>query len=58
MNDASDCAPPVQDLDIEYIVRHQSYNLRPNQNDIALIRLKKEVTFEGICKTFLRKGLI
>ncbi|KAL9692890.1 hypothetical protein quinque_012175 [Culex quinquefasciatus] len=46
VNDASDCAPPVQDLDIEYIVRHQSYNLRPNQNDIALIRLKEEVTFE------------
>uniref|UniRef100_A0A1Q3FMH9 limulus clotting factor C n=2 Tax=Culex tarsalis TaxID=7177 RepID=A0A1Q3FMH9_CULTA len=46
VNDASDCAPPVQDRDIEYAVRHQSYDTRSKQNDIALIRLKEEITFE------------
>lgn len=44
-NDHTDCAPPVQDRDIDYIVRHQGYDSRSKQNDIALIRLKEEVTF-------------
>lgn len=45
-NDDSDCAPPVQDVDIETIIPHQKYNNDNKQNDIALLRLARDVTFE------------
>ncbi|KAL1399217.1 hypothetical protein pipiens_008380 [Culex pipiens pipiens] len=45
-NDASDCAPPVQDVAIDYIVRHQQQDRRTKSNDIALIRLTREVSFD------------
>lgn len=44
-NDESDCAPPVKDVKIEYIVRHQDYDQRAKKNDIALIRLKEAIEF-------------
>uniref|UniRef100_A0A1Q3FNL9 Putative trypsin-like serine protease n=1 Tax=Culex tarsalis TaxID=7177 RepID=A0A1Q3FNL9_CULTA len=45
-NDANDCAPPVQDVDIDYIVRHQRHDKRARSNNIALIRLAREVIFD------------
>uniref|UniRef100_A0A8D8F8J9 Venom serine protease Bi-VSP n=1 Tax=Culex pipiens TaxID=7175 RepID=A0A8D8F8J9_CULPI len=45
-NDASDCAPPVQDVDIDYIVRHQRHDNRRKQNNIALIRLARDASFD------------
>lgn len=45
-NDASDCAPPVQDVAIDYIVRHQRQDKRARNNNIALIRLAREVIFD------------
>ncbi|XP_065073086.1 transmembrane protease serine 9-like [Ochlerotatus camptorhynchus] len=45
-NDKRDCAPPVRDYGIECIIRHQNYNRRTKQNNIALLRLDRDVTFE------------
>lgn len=44
--DAKDCAPPVRDYDIEWIVEHWNHNASANTNDTALIRLKSDVVFE------------
>lgn len=42
------CADPVQDIDVEKIIRHAQFNGRQyNINDIALIRL---------VSAFIRKG--
>lgn len=47
VNDPADCAPPTRLYDIEYIVQHQGYSRETRHNDIALIRLKNEVLFDG-----------
>ena len=42
------CAPPVQNFDIEKIIPHESYNSpNPFQNDIALVRLDRDVEENG-----------
>ncbi|EAT45513.1 AAEL003233-PA [Aedes aegypti] len=45
-NDDQECAPPVRDYDIECIAQHRGYNRRLQQDNIALIRLDQDVTFE------------
>ena len=43
-----ECAPPVQNFDIEKIIPHESYNSpNPFQNDIALVRLDRDAVFNG-----------
>lgn len=34
------CLDPVQDIEIEKIIKHQSYNVTQKINDLALLRLK------------------
>ncbi|KAL1379509.1 hypothetical protein pipiens_014847 [Culex pipiens pipiens] len=45
LNDNTDCAPPVEDINIESIIPHQKYNDDNKLNDIALIRLARDVSF-------------
>ena len=46
------CAPPVQDITIEKIIQHEDFYLNETyiENDIALIRLSREVEFDDIVK--------
>ncbi|KAL1379510.1 hypothetical protein pipiens_014848 [Culex pipiens pipiens] len=44
LNDASDCAPPVQDVAIDYIVRHHQQDQRTRSNNIALVRMSRDLT--------------
>nr|XP_019545590.2 transmembrane protease serine 9-like [Aedes albopictus] len=46
LDDDRECAPPVRDYNIECIVQHRGYNKRLQKNNIALIRLDQDVTFE------------
>ncbi|KAL1399343.1 hypothetical protein pipiens_008285 [Culex pipiens pipiens] len=46
VNDPTDCAPSTRLYDIEFIVLHQSYSRETRHNDIALVRLKTEVSFD------------
>lgn len=46
-NDDHDCAPPVRDYKVECVVWHQNYNEKTELHNIALIRLGKNVVFEG-----------
>ncbi|XP_039439798.1 serine protease grass-like [Culex pipiens pallens] len=46
VNDPKDCAPPVRDYDVESFVGHPDLDDDAARNDIALIRLKSDVTFE------------
>ncbi|XP_055624213.1 transmembrane protease serine 9-like [Toxorhynchites rutilus septentrionalis] len=41
-----ECSPPVRDYGIECIIIHPEYSRRTKGNDIALIRLNKDVIFE------------
>lgn len=45
-----DCAGPVQDIKIEKIIVHPQYNKPKFSNDIGLIRLKTQVTFQDHIK--------
>lgn len=38
------CAPAPQNISIERIIIHEDFNARPNQNNIALLRLAKPVS--------------
>lgn len=40
------CAPPVQDIAVEEIIPHPRYR-RPEKNDIGLIRLQWDITFNA-----------
>ncbi|KAL9696143.1 hypothetical protein quinque_015428 [Culex quinquefasciatus] len=42
-NDDTDCAPPVRDYPIQFIVTHQNEHMG---DSIALVRLNQDVTFE------------
>lgn len=45
------CAPPFQDIDVEKVILHPLFNITPGApNDIALIRLAKEVTINRMFK--------
>lgn len=46
---ADDCTGPVQDIAVEQIMAHESYNPKDaNQhNDIALLRLAEDARFTG-----------
>lgn len=44
-NEADDCAPPVQDIDVECTVVHPDFSFG-HSNNIALIRLAKYVEFK------------
>lgn len=46
VNDPKECAPPVRDYDVESFVGHPDLDDDAARNDIALIRLKSDVTFE------------
>lgn len=48
LNDNRDCAPPVEDINIKSIIPHQKYNDDNKLNDIALIRLARDVSFGGL----------
>nr|XP_029716154.1 CLIP domain-containing serine protease 2-like [Aedes albopictus] len=61
-NEDEDCAPPVQDIDIQCIIYHPRASRFRMKNDIALVRLEKRVDFKDhiqpIClptKPILRK---
>lgn len=41
------CAPAPQDLEVESIYLHPKYNTRSQENDIALLKLKKDAEFNG-----------
>ena len=47
-----ECSPPVVDIPVEEVIKHKNYNPSDvnQQNDIALLRLKSEVTFTGKSK--------
>lgn len=45
VNDEDDCAPPVQDFEVECSLGHQGYDHRTKRNNIGLIRLAKSVDF-------------
>jgi Trypsin len=47
-DDQSNDNPPIQDIEVEQVISHQGFDKRSKINDIALIRLKKDVTFEKI----------
>lgn len=53
VNDPTDCAPSTRLYDIEFIVLHQSYSRETRHNDIALVRLKTEVSFDGLWNNHL-----
>lgn len=42
----SECAPPIRRYGIECFIRHQSYDPEKYLNDIALIRMDRDVQFE------------
>ncbi|XP_065073053.1 CLIP domain-containing serine protease B15-like [Ochlerotatus camptorhynchus] len=41
-----ECAPPVRDYEIQCIIRHQSFDSKTLVNNIALIRLNRDILFE------------
>lgn len=48
----SECAPKVQNYDVEYVVLHQYYNfdIRNTTYDIALLRTTQVVLYDGMYK--------
>ena len=41
------CAPPKQDITVERIIKHPSYNIECTEcNDIALVRLSRPAVFD------------
>lgn len=53
-----ECAPPVRDYGIECIIRHQSYTGWKGPHNIALIRLNRDVQFEGTYSYVLSRRII
>lgn len=47
VNDESDCAPPFRDYYVEFIVHNKDDSNICYRNNIALIRLKTDVIYEG-----------
>lgn len=50
-NEETECASPYEDYEVAYTVLHQDYFNQPMDyaiNDIALIRTKKAVYFDGM----------
>ncbi|XP_034250570.1 CLIP domain-containing serine protease 2-like [Thrips palmi] len=41
------CAPPVYDIDPEFVIVHQDYNNPRFANDIALVKLAQKINFNG-----------
>ena len=48
-----DCGPLCQDFAFEFIVHHQNITKDPYNNNIALIRLAKNVVFDGMKSEFI-----
>lgn len=49
--DNGDCSEPVVDVTVEELLSHENYNSnsKAQENDIALIRLSRDVEFTGEC---------
>lgn len=41
------CSPAVEDIGVEKIITHPKYNERKRINDIALIKLERDVQFQS-----------
>lgn len=42
-----ECSDPVVDLNIEKTIPYEQYNRRNGRNDIALLRLERDIEFTG-----------
>lgn len=42
------CAEPIQDIEPDKVIVHKEYNKIPLRNDIAIVKLKKSVIFNGM----------
>ncbi|KAH8300071.1 hypothetical protein KR044_009497 [Drosophila immigrans] len=40
------CAPPVEDIEVDRVYVHEKYSLRSGHNDIALVKLARDVVFK------------
>ncbi|XP_058822246.1 CLIP domain-containing serine protease B4-like [Topomyia yanbarensis] len=51
-NEDEDCAPPVQEFDLEKIIPHEEFSVRDmnKEHDIALVRLSKEAIIGNYVK--------
>lgn len=41
------CADPPVDVPVDITVPHENYNSKTLENDIALVKLRRKVTFTG-----------
>ncbi|KAF5305581.1 hypothetical protein FQA39_LY01672 [Lamprigera yunnana] len=44
------CAGPAVDINVETTIPHQNYNIRTRDNDIALVRMRRSVTFNDFIR--------
>lgn len=43
------CAPPVEDIEVDEIYTYDVFNASRRINDIALVKLARDVEFKGEC---------